>query len=336
MKYRCFTLFIVSLLIGVLHCNAQGGRYKSISVQNIVPILISGDTIPAQFPGGNEALFNYIKKHTKYPEIAIEAGFGGLVSLEFSVNKLGFIDDIMLIRGVDPSVDREAIRVIKSLPEWQPALAKNKPVRMGFRIDINFNREIALKELDYPHDIIYENPLIEDLFKYKSSDVSLNILPCKYIASLNSFILDGCIVSTDLLPELDLEQLESVSILKNDSSISERRNSHGIIMITTKKQKDDYDIIVIEQGYESFLQTQQPKEFYSEASLKNRNAYLTDIWNYRCKNVSLYDPKIYEAEIDYNSQNNYGLDIEYKVYMFFRYMNIKYNLGFSFDNKTVI
>ncbi|MFT5750267.1 MAG: protein TonB [Ancylomarina sp.] len=91
-----------------------------------------------EFPGGDIALFRWISDNIKYPVIAQENGIMGKVYLNFVVNKLGGIESVTVTRGVDPSLDKEAIRVVKKMPRWKPGLQRNKPVNVSFFLPINF------------------------------------------------------------------------------------------------------------------------------------------------------------------------------------------------------
>ena len=92
-----------------------------------------------EFPGGQQALFKYLGDNVKYPVIAQENGIQGRVIGQFVVNKDGSIVDIEVVRsGGDPSLDKEAIRVIKSMPKWKPGKQRGKPVRVKFTLPVNF------------------------------------------------------------------------------------------------------------------------------------------------------------------------------------------------------
>jgi len=91
-----------------------------------------------EFPGGDAALMKYIAENIKYPVIAQENGIQGRVICQFVVNKDGSIVDITVVRSVDPSLDKEAMRVIKSMPKWKPGKQRGKPVRVKFTLPIVF------------------------------------------------------------------------------------------------------------------------------------------------------------------------------------------------------
>ncbi len=91
-----------------------------------------------EFPGGTKALFEYISGEMKYPRIAAENNIQGRVVCQFTVWKDGTIKDIAVVRGVDPSLDREAIRVIQSMPKWTPGKQRGKAVNVRFTLPIMF------------------------------------------------------------------------------------------------------------------------------------------------------------------------------------------------------
>lgn len=101
-------------------------------------VFVVAEKMP-EFPGGQQALFKYLSENVKYPEIARENGIQGRVICQFVVNKDGSISDIEVIRsGGDPSLDKEAIRVIKSMPKWKPGMQKGTPVSVKYSVPINF------------------------------------------------------------------------------------------------------------------------------------------------------------------------------------------------------
>jgi len=92
-----------------------------------------------EFPGGQQALFKYLSENIKYPVIAQENGIQGKVVCQFTVNKDGSIVDIEVVRsGGDPSLDKEAVRVIKTMPKWKPGKQRGKPVRVKFTVPVSF------------------------------------------------------------------------------------------------------------------------------------------------------------------------------------------------------
>ena len=90
------------------------------------------------FPGGPTALMKYLSENTKYPVVAQENGVQGRVTVQFVVEKDGSISDVHVLRGVDPSLDREAVRVVKSMPRWTPGKQNGITVRVNYRVPVLF------------------------------------------------------------------------------------------------------------------------------------------------------------------------------------------------------
>jgi protein TonB len=90
------------------------------------------------FPGGQLALRKFIAQAIKYPVIAQENGIQGKVFVNFVVNKDGTVTGAKIARGVDSSLDKEALRVVNSLPKWKPGKQGGKPVRVSYTVPINF------------------------------------------------------------------------------------------------------------------------------------------------------------------------------------------------------
>lgn len=91
-----------------------------------------------EFPGGMSALMQYLGKNIKYPTIAQENGVQGRVIVQFVVNRDGTIVDPVVVRSVDPYLDKEAIRVIKAMPKWKPGQQRGKAVRVKYTVPVTF------------------------------------------------------------------------------------------------------------------------------------------------------------------------------------------------------
>lgn len=91
-----------------------------------------------EFPGGQDALNRYLVRNIKYPLLAQENGIQGRVVCQFVVNSDGSIVDISVVRGVEESLDKEAIRVIQSMPKWTPGRQGGKSVRVKYTLPIRF------------------------------------------------------------------------------------------------------------------------------------------------------------------------------------------------------
>ena len=91
-----------------------------------------------QFPGGDAALFEYLSTHIKYPTIAEENGVQGRVIVTFVVERDGSITDVKVVKSVDPSLDKEASRVVQGMPKWIPGKQNGDPVRVKYTVPVTF------------------------------------------------------------------------------------------------------------------------------------------------------------------------------------------------------
>ncbi len=91
-----------------------------------------------QFPGGNDALLKFIGEHTTYPEIAKENNIQGRVIVRFCVTAKGGVSQVSILKGVDPELDKEAIRVVNTLPLFKPGKQGGKPVPVWYMVPITF------------------------------------------------------------------------------------------------------------------------------------------------------------------------------------------------------
>ena len=90
------------------------------------------------FPGGMGECMKFLSKNINYPSISQENGVQGRVIVQFVVNTDGSIVDPVVVRGVDPYLDKEALRVIKMMPKWSPGKQRNKPVRVKYTVPVMF------------------------------------------------------------------------------------------------------------------------------------------------------------------------------------------------------
>ena len=90
------------------------------------------------FPGGNDALMKFLQENVKYPVVAQENGVQGRVVVSFVVEKDGSITDVKVVRSVDPSLDKEATRVVKSMPRWIPGKQNGAAVRVKYNVPVSF------------------------------------------------------------------------------------------------------------------------------------------------------------------------------------------------------
>ena len=126
----------------------QGGETQTSSTSNTsrtpVPNTPNSDGIyeivdtPPTYPGGDAALLKFISDNIKYPEDAMKAGISGRVFTRFIINEDGSLCDIVVIRGVNSSLDAEAIRVVKAMPKWTPGKVDGKAVKVRYALPLVF------------------------------------------------------------------------------------------------------------------------------------------------------------------------------------------------------
>ena len=95
------------------------------------------DEMPV-YPGGEEALRKDLVAAVKYPEEAKKSGIQGKVFVSFVIDEAGKVTDVTLAKGVDPSLDKEALRVVKGLKDWTPGKEKGKKVKVAYTLPIQF------------------------------------------------------------------------------------------------------------------------------------------------------------------------------------------------------
>lgn len=122
-------LMMLVLLFSFMTSTAQ--TKKNDMVFDVVEVM-------PQFPGGQIAMLKYIMENMKYPEQAMKEGIQGRVTVRFIVEKDGSISDVKPVLSVHPLLNKEAVRVVKSMPKWSPGKHNGKPVRVRFNLPVMF------------------------------------------------------------------------------------------------------------------------------------------------------------------------------------------------------
>jgi TonB family protein len=91
-----------------------------------------------QYPGGEQAMMDFVSKNVVYPQEAQEKGISGRVFVSFIVEKDGSVNEVKVMRGIGGGCDEESVRVIKAMPKWKPGKMKGKPVRVSYMMPITF------------------------------------------------------------------------------------------------------------------------------------------------------------------------------------------------------
>lgn len=122
-------LMMLVLLFSFMTSTAQ--TKKNNMVFDVVEVM-------PQYPGGQIAMLKYFMENMKYPEQAMKKGIQGRVAVRFIVEKDGSISNVSPIHPVHPLLDKEAIRVVKSMPKWSPGKQHGKPVRVQLIVPVMF------------------------------------------------------------------------------------------------------------------------------------------------------------------------------------------------------
>lgn len=97
--------------------------------------------VEPQFPGGESEMIQFIQQNVSYPEYAREMGEQGTVYVQFVVNTDGEVQNEKILKGVSASLDKEALRVVRKMPNWNPGLQDGEPVRVRYQLPIKFKIE---------------------------------------------------------------------------------------------------------------------------------------------------------------------------------------------------
>lgn len=145
---------------------AEGGQYKYDPEKIDASIKVEGEPTfvfvqqQAAFQGGDlETFGEWVQKSLVYPAIAKENGITGKVLIRFVVSEDGKVNEVEVLKGVDPSLDQEAVRVITSSPDWAPAKQKDKNVKQQFVIPVIFGLEKKQVAGNNPEQVIVEKQL---------------------------------------------------------------------------------------------------------------------------------------------------------------------------------
>ena len=129
-------LIMMSLMamLGLTTVNAQ----KTVVAEKNQQVFDVVEQMP-EYPGGIQALFEYLQQNVKYPEDAKNQKVEGRVSATLVVETDGTINNVEVVKPAFPSLDAEAVRVLSAMPKWTPGMQSGKVVRVKYTVPINFN-----------------------------------------------------------------------------------------------------------------------------------------------------------------------------------------------------
>ena len=119
-------------------CLMTANAQKTVVSQSNQNVYDQVEQMP-EFPGGMSAMIDFLQTNLKYPEDAIKQKVGGRVMVMFVVETDGSLSNVRVARKVFPSLDAEAVRVVKAMPKWKPGKEKDRPVRVNFTLPVVFN-----------------------------------------------------------------------------------------------------------------------------------------------------------------------------------------------------
>ena len=183
------------------------GRADAVSIPEKVPLKSDVEAHAAEFPGGVSAMMSYLAENKHYPESAKAAGVEGRVIVQFTVDCKGNVTAPKVLRSVNKEIDAEAVRLIRSMPQWEPAESDNKPVATKMTLPV--------------------------VFKIESSTDDQS-------TSKKTFYVDGVkqpVGYEKQLSKVDPSDIVSVNVVKSG-------NGAGSIYITTKRGSIGEDIVV--------------------------------------------------------------------------------------------
>jgi TonB family protein len=178
-----------------------------------------------QFPGGMQALMEFLSKNIRYPKEAFEANKQGRVIANFVIEKDGSISEAKVVKSVDPSLDEEAVRVINAMPHWMPGRQSGKAVRVKYTVPINFRLD-GSKPKDNNVANVMQAAASGNIFLTTNDPVKTPLI-----------IVDGKEVPYENLKTIVHDDVESINVLKDKAAVTMygEKGKDGVIVITTKK-----------------------------------------------------------------------------------------------------
>ena len=204
-----------------------------------------------KFPGGLQEAMVFIGKNIKYPVEAQQAKIEGRVIVRFVVGRDGSVSDVEVMRGVSPELDAEAVRVVSMMPKWIPGKQRGKAVAVKYTMPIMFRLQTPAQEQKKEE----ENPPYHQLTLKVDKDADMNNVGMvkDYLKTRGTgmqahapegvsplIIVDGKELGngTDLLSKIPVDQIQSISVLKNEAAKAEYgdKAKDGVIIVVTKKK----------------------------------------------------------------------------------------------------
>ncbi len=173
-----------------------------------------------QFPGGEKAMMDFLSRNINYPQRAMENGIQGKVVVQFVVTKNGTIGEVKVIRSIDPDLDKEAIRLCKSLPKFIPGKMNGQPVNVWYTMPITFKLQELDNSSDNTSQIQGTNNLIVKAYGDKTNNpVSINSL---------AIVEDDIVTAVDMFPEFPGGNTALMKFLSHNINYPQKAMENGI------------------------------------------------------------------------------------------------------------
>ena len=203
-----------------------------------------------EFPGGMGEAMKFLAKNIKYPVAAQQAKIEGRVIVQFVVERDGSISDVHTLRGVNPDLNAEAIRVVSLMPKWKPGKQRGKAVAVKYTMPIMFRLQSPAPKKEEAASIQHINLKVDKDADSDNVDLVKNHLRSRYTGTKVRgaegksplIVVDGEVKGngTDILSKISPDQIQSMSVLKNEAAKAEYgdKAKDGVIKITTKKKEN--------------------------------------------------------------------------------------------------
>ena len=178
-----------------------------------------------QYPGGPQALFEFLSNNVKYPEEAEKAGIQGRVIATFVVEKDGSVSNAKVVKSVDPLLDAEALRVISAMPKWKPGKQNGQVVRVKYTVPLSFHFD-GVREIEEDHICREDGSIVEMDVEMEKSRV---VRPL--------FIVDGQIMDGKEVYSINPKTIERFYMQDGQEAVEKYgdKAKEGVVIITLKK-----------------------------------------------------------------------------------------------------
>lgn len=139
MKKQIFLTLMASVLMLSSSVNLMATTPENNPTEDKQERVFDVVEVMPQYPGGIPQMMKFIISNIKYPKDAIKKGMQGAVVVQFVVEPDGSVSNVHVVRSVFPSLDTEAVRMVKAMPKWSPGMQNGKPVRVRFNVPIRFS-----------------------------------------------------------------------------------------------------------------------------------------------------------------------------------------------------